>query len=94
MSEILMSKYSNYRELAVYFGEYTLKEGYLDRIQVPMTIITSADDPIISVEDFRKAKLSDAVELAIQSHGGHCGYIQDLRLTAWYWQFILEQLQL
>ena len=93
MSEVLMKQYSDYRDLETYFGEYTLKEGYLDKIQVPLTIITSEDDPIILVDDFKKAKISDAIELAIEPYGGHCGYIQNLRLNAWYWQFIFDRLQ-
>ncbi|MBU2644660.1 alpha/beta fold hydrolase [bacterium] len=93
MTELLLNQYSDYRDPALYFGEYTLKEGYLDRIELPLTIVTAEDDPIIAVDDFRQARLSDAVELAIQPFGGHCGYIQNLKLTAWYWQFILKRLE-
>jgi len=94
MTEILLNRYTNYRDPAVYFGEYTLKEGYLDNIDLPLTIITAEDDPIISVDDFKNADLSPSVELAIQPFGGHCGYIENLRLTAWYWPFILKRLRL
>ena len=92
MTELLLNRYSDYQDPAVYFSEYQLKEGYLDRIQLPLTIITAEDDPIIAAEDFRKTPLSKTVELAIQPFGGHCGYIEDLKFTAWYWRFILEKI--
>ncbi len=92
MTELLLNQYSDYRDPEVYFSEYKLKDGYLDQIELPLTIITAEDDPIISAEDFRKCELSDSVELAIQPYGGHCGYIEDLKFTAWYWRFIHETL--
>lgn len=94
MTEILLRQYSAFPDPATYFGAYTLTKGYLDRIELPLSIITAADDPIISADDFRKAKLSGSVELSLQPYGGHCGYIENLRLRAWYWRFMLERLQL
>jgi len=93
MTEILLRQYSSYPDPATYFGEYTLTENYLDRIEIPMSIITADDDPIIAAADFRHAKRSPAVELSLQPYGGHCGYIVNLRLQAWYWQFMLDRMR-
>lgn len=93
MTERLLERYSDYPDPESYFGEYTLKEGILDQIRMPLTLIMSADDPIISADDFRQAPRSDTVELLLQPHGGHCGYIENLRMTAWYWQVIRDRLQ-
>lgn len=93
MTELLLRQYSDYRDPATYFGEYTLKKGYLNEVQLPLTVIMSEDDPIISADDFRITPLAEAVELAIQPFGGHCGYIENLKFTAWYWRFILKRLE-
>ncbi|MFO0872179.1 MAG: alpha/beta fold hydrolase [Pirellulales bacterium] len=44
-------------------------------IQVPTTILTAADDPLIPVAMFHEIELSAAVRLRITSHGGHVGFL-------------------
>ena len=62
-------------------------------MQVPTTILTAADDPIIPVEDFRKLQLPACVELDIAPSGGHCGFIRSLALTSWTEDYISERMQ-
>lgn len=93
MTEVMLKRFSDYLDPATYFGGYTLKEGYLDTVELPLTIVMSEDDPIISVADFKNARLSRSVELELQPAGGHCGYIENLRMTAWYWQLMLDRFQ-
>lgn len=93
MTELLLKRYTDYPDASTYFGKYTLKSGYLNKIQIPLSIITSEDDPIISANDFRELTLSDKIELIIQPFGGHCGYIQNLRFNAWYWQILQDRLK-
>lgn len=50
-------------------------QSRLDRITVPTQLITSADDPMIPVEDYQEAKLSPQVSLHIEGCGGHLGYL-------------------
>jgi len=90
MTEQLIRRYTDYGNAADYFGRYTLKEGYLDAAAVPLSVITAEDDPIINVNHFREAKLNDRVSLIIHPNGGHCGYINGLRLSSWYQDWMLR----
>jgi predicted alpha/beta-fold hydrolase len=90
MTEAFLPRYSRYKNAAEYFSNYTLKSGYLDRIKVPLTIIMSKDDPVISSDDFYRVNMSAFVKLIMQSYGGHCGYITGLKLNAWYEPLMLE----
>ena len=47
MTERLLEQYTSFDSLEDYFGRYTLKEGFLNGITVPFTLLTSEDDPII-----------------------------------------------
>lgn len=84
MTEALLRRYTSYPSLTDYFGRYTLKEGYLDRIKIPFTLLTSEDDPLIPCTDIASARMSREVRFILQKRGGHCGYIMNRRLDAWY----------
>jgi predicted alpha/beta-fold hydrolase len=83
MTEVLIREMTDYGDAATYFGAYTLKEGYLDSLNVPLTIITSSDDPVIPVKDFHETKMNGYVTLDLQEYGGHCGYINSIAMTSW-----------
>lgn len=90
MTEVLIREMTDYDDAASYFSSYTLKEGYLDSLNVPLTIITSLDDPIIPVKDFYETKMNEFVTLDLQKYGGHCGYIESVAMTSWYQSRVLS----
>jgi predicted alpha/beta-fold hydrolase len=83
MTEKLIRKHTDYRNAEDYFSRYTLTQGYLDRVPLPVTVITAEDDPVVPVEDFYALKVNDKVSLVIQPYGGHCGFISGLNLQTW-----------
>jgi uncharacterized protein len=52
-------------------------------IQIPATILTAKDDPVIPVSSFEKLELPPNVELDIADFGGHCGFIRDWGMTSY-----------
>ncbi len=90
MTEVLIKRYTEYKDAEDYFSHYTLKSGYLNKIKMPLTIITSEDDPVIPIEDFYSAKMSASVNFLPQKYGGHCGYIEGLSLSSWYQNLLVE----
>ncbi|MFW6080818.1 MAG: YheT family hydrolase [Desulfosalsimonas sp.] len=90
LTAALLSKYSPYKDPYQYFRGYTLVGDALLHVNVPTTIITSKDDPIIPVDDFYGLCLSPPTELLIQSYGGHNGFIENYRLCAWYERGLCE----
>lgn len=84
MTEALVRRYSDYAGAADYFGRYTLTAGCLDRAAVPLTVLMSADDPVVPAADFRSVKTNRYSRIIMQPYGGHCGYIDGPRLGSWY----------
>jgi predicted alpha/beta-fold hydrolase len=84
LTEMLLARYSRYGSIREYFDEYTLREKALRDIDIPMTLLTAEDDPIIAADDFRRLELPATIRLSLQTHGGHNGFIQGMTLKSWY----------
>lgn len=48
---------------------------YLSNITTPTYMLTAADDPFVSVQDYREVVLPKSVQLHIENSGGHLGYL-------------------
>lgn len=48
---------------------------HLHEIQTPTYILSAKDDPFIESSHYEKARLSSAVQLYLEDHGGHLGYL-------------------
>jgi len=77
-----------YGDIEEYFDAYTLTDGALEGVTVPMTIITSRDDPAIPVDDFYHLKLASHHHLVIHNYGGHNGFLYGVSVPTWYEQEI------
>jgi uncharacterized protein len=89
-TERLLARYSDFGSAVEYFMQYTLTDGHLRGIDVPTTVITARDDPIIPIEDFDDLDAGAATRLIIQPYGGHNGFLEGWRLNAWYEQFMAD----
>lgn len=67
-----------------YFRGYTLANGFLEDIAVPLTVIVSQDDPVIPVELFHELALNPNTELVVHEYGGHNGFVSKISGEAWY----------
>ena len=95
LTDILVNKYSEYRDMPDYFSRYTLGKDFFSEIRIPVFIITSEDDPIIEISDFdviRKAE-NPLIELSIEKYGGHCAYIKNMKLDTWLFDKILQKMR-
>jgi predicted alpha/beta-fold hydrolase len=90
ITEKLISGYSAHDSVQSYFNNYTIFENLLKSVEVPTTIITAQDDPIIPISDFNKLVLSDCVDLIIHRFGGHNGFIENIGFSCWYERKMLE----
>ena len=94
MTEVMIRRYSEYKSSSDYFSHYAVVGDALADVKVPVTIITSQDDPIIPVEDFYNLKLPSSTDLIIHRYGGHNGFIETLSGRAWYEKKIIDKMQL
>ncbi|MFT3790375.1 MAG: alpha/beta fold hydrolase [Rudaea sp.] len=92
LTRSLVARHTDFGSLENYLNGYALTGDALAALDVPATILTAADDPIIPVADFRELKLASATELVIAPHGGHCGFIGDARLHSWAEDFLVERM--
>jgi predicted alpha/beta-fold hydrolase len=90
VTDALLEKYSDFETAQDYFDAYSIRESAIVEINIPTTIITAEDDPIIPIKDFYDLKLNKHVQLIIHSYGGHNGFITGFKLQSWYESRIIE----
>ena len=88
----LITRYTDFGTLDAYLDGYSLHGDRLAPLSVPATILTSQDDPIIPVEDFRGLQLPAGTTLEIAPYGGHCGFIADWSLKSFAEDYLVAKL--
>ena len=89
----LVERYTEFGSLECYLDGYSIAGARLAGLQIPVRILTAEDDPIIPVADFRALELPTHSRLEIVPHGGHCGFLPDLRGRSYAEDFICAALQ-
>jgi predicted alpha/beta-fold hydrolase len=84
ITDRILPRYSPYQTAREYFQSYTLTGQKFVECSVPLLVLTAADDPIIPVEDFLALEGNDRLRVRVERHGGHCGFLHDYRLHAWF----------
>jgi predicted alpha/beta-fold hydrolase len=56
---------------------------HLARARIPAAIVTTADDPFVPVEDLVRAAEGTPVEVHVEDHGGHMGYLDSSPNRRW-----------
>jgi predicted alpha/beta-fold hydrolase len=92
LTRSLVLRHTTFGSLENYLDGYSIEGDRLAALRVPATILTSADDPVIPIADFRKLKLPPNVELDIAEHGGHCAFIRDFSLRSFTEDYIAERM--
>ena len=84
VTDFLLAEYSDFHSAQEYFDAYAVMGSAIADINVPVTVITAADDPIIPVSDFYDLAPNDHLQLVIHPRGGHNGFIMGFHLQSWY----------
>lgn len=88
----MVLRHTDFGTLENYLDGYSIAGDTLAKLLVPATILTSEDDPIIPIAEFRELALAPTTELVITPHGGHCAFILDYSLRSWTDEFIAAHL--
>jgi predicted alpha/beta-fold hydrolase len=78
----LATRHAGFESAAEYFEGYSVARNRLAALQVPSTILTSEDDPVVPIQDFRDLPANPAIELIVTKHGGHCGFLKNWKLES------------
>jgi predicted alpha/beta-fold hydrolase len=84
LTEAIMPCYPDYNSYTEYFSQYTLRDDFFSKLAVPVHIIASEDDPIVSIDDIRGLKENRYLSISLQRYGGHCGFIDFFPFRCWY----------
>lgn len=79
----LIERFDEFDRVDEYYEGYSIADGRLGVLEVPATVISAADDPIIPVSDVRGLPCSPSLTVEIVPRGGHCGYLETARLRSW-----------
>lgn len=91
LTRMLVERYTDFGTLEEYLDGYSIQGDRLAGAKVPLSILTSTDDPIVPVADFEKLTLPQGARLDIAPFGGHCGFITDFRLNGLAENWIVER---
>ncbi|MEO7149093.1 MAG: alpha/beta fold hydrolase [Rhodanobacteraceae bacterium] len=92
LTRALVLRHTDFGSLDNYLDGYSIAGDRLASLEVPASILTSRDDPVIPVADFERMQLPPSAELTIVQHGGHCGFIRDLGMSSFAEDYIVEGL--
>ncbi len=79
----LATRYYEFGSLEAYFDGYSIAGARLAPLRVPTTILTSEDDPVVPVDDFRALPDNDQVEMLVSRYGGHCAFLKNWKMESW-----------
>lgn len=74
--------HTEFGNLEHYCAAYDLS-GALPAPQARCTVITAKDDPVVRWQNFGHIEAHPDIPLIATERGGHCGFIEDLRLRSW-----------
>jgi predicted alpha/beta-fold hydrolase len=83
LTEAMVLRHTDFQSLQQYLDGYSVAGDIMQAMQIPASILTARDDPVIPVSSFEKLQLPPNVELDIADFGGHCGFIRDWGMTSY-----------
>lgn len=93
MHDYFVPRHTDHPTTHAYLSAYKLSRQQLASIEVPTHIICSTDDPITAMLGGDLSALSPTLDVEQVNFGGHCGFLQDFRLTSWADQRLVEVFQ-
>jgi predicted alpha/beta-fold hydrolase len=94
LTQWLVERHTDFGTLDRYFDGYSIAGPRLASLRVPASILMSADDPVIPVEDFRQLQLPQGAQLEISPWGGHCGFLENARLAGFAERWVAQRLEI
>jgi predicted alpha/beta-fold hydrolase len=92
LTQWLVERHTDFGTLDNYFDGYAIAGSRLAGLTVPASILTSADDPVIPVDDFRALQLPATAALEIAPWGGHCGFLEGADLEGFAERWVADRL--
>ncbi len=88
----LVEQHTEFESLDAYFDGYNIAGQRMSQLAVPVSILTSEDDPVIPVSDFRNWGLPPHAHLEIARWGGHCAFLLNAKLDGFAERWVADRL--
>jgi uncharacterized protein len=92
MTAELIRRFTEFPSLDDYLNGYSITGGRLARLEVPASIITSLDDPIIPAHSLERLARPSCLQLTVTRYGGHCGFLERMVGPTWVERRIVAEL--
>ena len=76
LTELSVLRWSEFSSAEMYFSAYKIRKGDFAQTNVPVTLLTAKDDPIVSVNSARALDDGPQFERVFTSYGGHNGVFE------------------
>lgn len=87
----MATHYYEFETLEDYFDGYSIAGDRLATLTIPATILTSEDDMVVPVSDFRDLPENENIELLVTRYGGHCAFLKNWKMESWADDVIVER---
>ena len=88
----LVARHTEFADVDAYFDGYRISRDRMAGLLVPADILTSADDPVIPVDDFHSWQLPGNATVEIAAHGGHCAFLRDASMRGYAEDWVAQRL--
>jgi predicted alpha/beta-fold hydrolase len=92
MTDFFVTRYTEFPDLESYLGGYAITGDRLAGLAVPAHLLLADDDPVIPAASVARVAASPQLRIERSRFGGHCGFVQDLRLTTWLDDYLVATL--
>lgn len=82
LTEVLVKEHTDYPHVDDYLDGYAIGGDRLLSLAMPSLVVAAKDDPVIPIQDFYQLQKPPGMQLEILQHGGHCGFLANLRLES------------
>lgn len=90
LTENMMHYFPDFTSYRDYFNLYTLQNDSFQKLNIPVRVFISEDDPVIPLADFQSLRKNDFFRISMQKYGGHCGFLDFFPVSCWYNDKIAE----
>ena len=88
----LVERHTAKADVEDYFDGYAVAGDRLAGLQVPVSVLAAADDPVIPVAGFPVLRLPAHSRLEIAEFGGHCGFLEGISLRGYAERWVTARL--
>jgi predicted alpha/beta-fold hydrolase len=93
MTAALVCAHTEFADIDAYLQGYAIIGSRLQRLQTRCCLLLAEDDPLIPAGDLDRLAPSSRLSIWRSRYGGHCGFMQGLRLPSAADRFVLQQFE-